>query len=119
MRRVIVKFMLASLVAVAVAAWVTVTPHPAKAAFPGQNGRIVFMKQDAAEHWQTWVANKDLSNQDKLTSGPASNGWAVWKPGGAKLLYEKLETIHGIHPHKRDGNRGFTGLRLKTLYGAE
>jgi len=52
MRRIIVKFMLASLVAVAVAvaAWVTVTPQPAKADFPDNNGRIAFMKQDSAEH---------------------------------------------------------------------
>src|SRR5262245_22928904 len=51
--------------------------------------------------------------------------WCRWadksgeKPGSSKLLYEKLETLHGIHHHKRDGNRGFTGLRLKTLYEAE
>ena len=83
MRRIIVKFMLASLVAVAVAggAWVLVAPSPAKAEFPGKNGRIAFMKQDSAEHWQTWVANKDLSEQVKLTSGSADSGWAVWKPG--------------------------------------
>ena len=76
MRRIIVKVMLASLVAVAVAvaAWVTVTPQQAKAAFPGQNGRIAFQKQDSDGIWQTWVANKDLSNQVKLTRGPASNG---------------------------------------------
>jgi putative DNA primase/helicase len=51
--------------------------------------------------------------------------WCLWadksgeKAGSAKLLYEKMETLNGIHPHKRDGNRGFIGLRLKTLYGAE
>jgi Tol biopolymer transport system component len=90
MRRIIVKFMLASLVAVAVAggAWVLVAPQPAKAEFAGQNGRIAFMKLDSAEHWQIWVANKDLSDQAKLTSGPANNGWAVWKPGGAKLAFD-------------------------------
>ena len=90
MRRIIVKFMLASLVAVAVAggAWVLVAPSPAKAEFPGKNGRIAFMKQDSAEHWQTWVANKDLSNQVKLTKASADSGWAVWKPGGAKLAFD-------------------------------
>jgi TolB protein len=67
---------------------VTVTPQQAKAAFPGQNGRIAFQKQDSDEHWQTWVANKDLSNQVKLTRGPASNAYAVWKPGGAKLAFD-------------------------------
>ena len=90
MRRIIVKFMLASLVAVAVAgaAWVLVMPSPASAEFPGNNGRIAFMKQDSAEHWQIWVADKDLSDQVKLTRGSADSGWAVWKPGGAKLAFD-------------------------------
>src|SRR5215217_4277495 len=68
MRRIIVKVMLVSLVAVAVAvaAWVTVTPQQAKAEFPGHNGRIAFMKLDSAGLYQIWVANQDLSAQVKL-----------------------------------------------------
>ena len=79
MRRIIVTFMLTTLVAVAVAggAWVLVAPSPAMAEFPGHNGRIAFMRQDADGFWQTWVANKDLSNQVKLTSKSADSGWAV------------------------------------------
>src|SRR5215217_4427272 len=90
MRRIIVKFMLASLVAVTVAggAWVLVAPSPAMAAFPGQNGRIVFHREDSDGFVQTWVANKDLSNRTKLTSKSADSGWAVWKPGGAKLAFD-------------------------------
>ncbi len=90
MRRITVTFMLATLVAVAVAggAWVLVAPRPAMAEFPGQNGRIAFMRQDSDGFWQTWVANKDLSNQVKLTSKSADSGWAVWKPGGAKLAFD-------------------------------
>ena len=89
MRRIIMALMLASLVAFAVAgaAWVLVAP-PAKAAFPGQNGRIVFWREDSGGFAQTWVANRDLSNQHKLTSGPSNSGWAVWKPGGAKLAFD-------------------------------
>jgi Tol biopolymer transport system component len=37
---------------------------------------------------QTWVADRDLSDQHKLTSGPSNSGWAVWKPGGAKLAFD-------------------------------
>jgi Tol biopolymer transport system component len=89
MRRIIVKVMLASLVAVAVAvvAGVTVTA-PAKAEFPGKNGRIAFQKLDSDGFWQTWVANKDLSNEVKLTSESANSGWAVWNPGGTKLAFD-------------------------------
>src|SRR5215204_566054 len=49
---------------------------------------IAFMKVDSDGFWQTWVANKDLSDQVKLTSGSVDSGWAVWKPGGAKLAFE-------------------------------
>src|SRR5215207_2521386 len=82
--------MLATLVAVAVAggAWVLVAPSPAMAEFPGQNGRIAFHREDSNGFFQTWVANKDLSNKHKLTSGPSNSGWAVWKPGGAKLAFD-------------------------------
>src|SRR5215208_4486266 len=90
MRRIIMALILACLVAFAVggAAWVLVAPPPAKAAFPGQNGRIVFYREDSDGFAQTWVADKDLSNQVKLTSESADSGWAVWKPGGAKLAFE-------------------------------
>ena len=76
MRRIIMALMLASLVAFAVggAAWVLVAPPPAKAAFPGHNGRIVFNKYDSDGFAQIWVANKDLSNQHKLTSGKSNSG---------------------------------------------
>ncbi len=89
MRRIIMALMLATLVAFAVggAAWVLVAP-PAKAAFPGQNGRIVFWRLDSAGFVQTWVADNDLSDQAQLTSESADSGWAVWKPGGAKLAFD-------------------------------
>ena len=53
---------------------------------------IAFMKEDSDGVWQTWVANKDLSDQVKLTSGSADSGWAVWKPGGDKLAFESNHT---------------------------
>jgi Tol biopolymer transport system component len=89
MRRIIMALMLATFVAVAVAgaAWVLVAPPPAKAAFPGHNGRIVFWREDSNGVAQIWVADKDLSNQVKLTSKSADSGWAAWKAGGAKLVF--------------------------------
>ena len=53
---------------------------------------LVFMKEDSDGVWQTWVANKDLSDQVKLTSESSDSGWAVWKPGGAKLAFESNHT---------------------------
>jgi len=89
MRRIIMALMLATLVAVAVAgaAGVLVAPPPVKAAFPGHNGRIVFWREDSDGFAQTWVADNDLSEQAKVTSKSADSGWAVWKPGGAKLAF--------------------------------
>ncbi len=53
---------------------------------------MVFMKEDSDGFWQTWVANKDLSDQVKLTNESADSGWAVWKPGGDKLAFESDRT---------------------------
>jgi Tol biopolymer transport system component len=115
-RRIIVKFLLTALVVVAMAgaAWVLVAPSPARATFPGDNGRIAFMKQDADGFWQTWVADSDLSDQVKLTSESANSGWAVWKPGGAKLAFDSdradpdpkdSEAINDIFKMNPDGSR--------------
>jgi Tol biopolymer transport system component len=102
MRRIIMALMLASLVAFAVAgaAWVLVAPPPAKAAFPGQNSRLVFWRLDSAGFVQTWVADKDLSDQVQLTSESADSGWAVWKPGGAKLAFDSTRA----DPDPNDSN---------------
>jgi hypothetical protein len=77
MRGIIMTLMLAALVAFAGTAWVVVAPPPAKAEFPGNNGRIAFMQQDSDGFWQTWVANKDLSSRVKLTNESANSVWAV------------------------------------------
>jgi putative DNA primase/helicase len=51
--------------------------------------------------------------------------WRLWsdksgeKATSAKWLFERLESTNGIHAHKKHGTRGFTGLRLKTQYGAD
>jgi Tol biopolymer transport system component len=50
------------------------------------------MREDSDGFWQTWVANKDLSDQVKLTNESADSGWAVWKPGGDKLAFESNHT---------------------------
>ena len=77
------------------------------------NGGIAFMQQDLDGFWQTWVANKDLSNRTKLTNKSADSGWAVWKPGGAKLAFDSdradpdptdSEAISDIFTMKPDGS---------------
>ena len=74
-------------VVVAVLAALTIAA-PARAEFPGENGRITFMRADAAGAWQVWVANRDLSAAARITTGPANNGWPVWSPNGRRIAFD-------------------------------
>ena len=71
-----------------VAASVLVITASAGADFPGQNGRITFMRTDDQGFWQTWVANADLSGQVQITNESANSGWPVWSPGGARIAFD-------------------------------
>jgi TolB protein len=59
---------------------------------PGTNGRISFMRTDDSGRWQVWTANPDLSAAAPVTSGEASNGWAVWSPTGTRLAFDSDRT---------------------------
>ena len=71
---------------------------------PGRNGRIVYMVQDRARHWQVWVANSDLSSPKKLTRGHYDSGWAVWSPNGRRIAFDSDRTDHkpGNSEHVND-----------------
>jgi len=59
---------------------------------PGKNGRIVFMRKDAAGHWQVWVAGPRLDGAKRITAGPADSGWPVWSPDGRRLAFDSSRT---------------------------
>src|SRR3954466_9427413 len=63
----------------------SVVAPPAQAEFPGENGKVAFMRDDG-QRWQLWVANADLTDQHQLTSGQADGGWPVWAPQGRDLI---------------------------------
>jgi hypothetical protein len=58
----------------------------------GRIGRMDYLAMPGGHFCELRVANKVLSDQVKLTSGSADSGWAVWKPGGAKLAFESDRT---------------------------
>lgn len=64
----------------------------ALATSPGRNGRIVYMIKDAARHWQSWVANPDLSGAKQLTRGRYDSGWAAWSLDGKWLVFDSSRT---------------------------
>lgn len=74
---------------------------PAQADFPGQNGRVTFMRLDAGDHWQVWVArDPTLTDQTRLTNADADSGWPVWAPGGGHIAFDSSRT----DPDPNDAN---------------
>jgi TolB protein len=63
-------------------------PALSRATPPGKNGRIAYMVKDRRGHWQTWVANSDLSGAKELTHGRSNGGWPVWSPNGKRLAFQ-------------------------------
>jgi Tol biopolymer transport system component len=56
-------------------------------AMPG--GTIVFMRPDASDNWQTWIACPDLSNDRQLTDVKGRNsGWPVLSPDGSRIAID-------------------------------
>jgi Tol biopolymer transport system component len=83
------KVISAVALAVVVAASASALAH---ATSPGHNGRIAYMRQDAAGHWQVWVAGSRLTGARKLTAGPADSTTPVWSPDGTKLTFDSSRT---------------------------
>ncbi|KQT94303.1 hypothetical protein ASG49_05275 [Marmoricola sp. Leaf446] len=61
---------------------------PAEAAYPGDNGRIVFGRPDSGGNLQVWTARIDMTRQRQLTSGAAGSGWATWSPRARRIAFD-------------------------------
>jgi Tol biopolymer transport system component len=60
----------------------------AEATHPGDNGRIVFQREDEDGFTQIWTANPDLGAPEQLTDGEAHSGWGAWSPDGARIAFD-------------------------------
>jgi Tol biopolymer transport system component len=72
----------------AVLPWVVIllaVAAPAQAAFPGDNGKIAFVR-NVGTSYQIFVANSDGSGVTQLTTG-TTNGNPIWSPSGNKIAF--------------------------------
>ncbi len=72
-----------------VATLVLLTGSPARAAFPGENGKIVFVGNQSGT-WQLYTMNPDGSSMNQITNLPATN-FVLWlpifSPDGRRILF--------------------------------
>jgi TolB protein len=68
------------------AAVLSALPPPARAAFPGSNGKIVF-ESDRDGNREIYVMNKDGSGQTNLTNNPARDRDPAWSADGSKIAF--------------------------------
>ena len=70
------------LIAVALAPFGVDRGSQARAAFPGQNGKLAFVRS-----FDIWVANADGSNPVQLTAAPGLDRSPRWSPDGTKIAF--------------------------------
>src|SRR4051812_3565693 len=64
---------------------------PARAAFPGENGRIAFARARAHEGLpRIWTAGKHGNNVERLMARNGTN--PAWSPDGSKIVFEHALT---------------------------
>jgi Tol biopolymer transport system component len=84
---------LVSLVALAATGAVLAAAGPAQAAFPGENGRIVFSKT-VNGNADIYVINADGSGEKRLTFSPWSDVNPAWSPDGTKIAFQSDRDVH-------------------------
>ena len=100
--RILLAVAAAALLATATLATVVMvgtSSMPAKAAFPGENGKIAFVRDildntPEAENWEIYTMNPDATNQKNLTASDDLDFYPAYSPDGTKIAFYSF----------RDGN---------------
>src|SRR5207247_2169605 len=61
--------------------------NQARGAFPGLNGKIVFVSDRDGGNLEIYVMNADGSNQTRLTNNPAVDREPAWSPDGTQIVF--------------------------------
>ena len=88
---------------------------PADAAYPGANGKIVWVGSDAGSDYGIWLMNADGSGKTRLLLGQGDEADPVWSPDGRKVAFSRSGffpsgcTYGEIYVMNADGS-GLTGI---------
>lgn len=87
--------------AILIAFSVLVVAAPAHATFPGESGRLAFIRYHPNENSDLWTVNADGSGLTRLTDNEVFGGDSAfdsrptWSPDGRKILFERHRPIEG------------------------
>ena len=90
-RRIILLAAVALAVLLASGVTLTAEMGPAKAAFPGQNGRIAFQSFATGDS-ELFTVNPDGSGLAQLTRNTSEDEYPAWSPDGTKIAYVNWAT---------------------------
>ena len=84
MTRIVRHVLLAALIA---ASYLLAGPPPSQAAFPGDNGKILFDGAAPDGDGEIYKMRADGSGVVNLTNDPALDGGGAWSPDGSRIAF--------------------------------
>ena len=85
----------------------TTSPGADKNAAISPDGQHIAFESDRSGVHQVWRMNLDGSDQQQLTQGPDTHGWAKWSADGKQIVcwgYNEDAGIHSIKVMNPDGS---------------
>jgi dipeptidyl aminopeptidase/acylaminoacyl peptidase len=76
-----------ALTALLILALLTVVAGPAKASFPGANGKLVFTSDPSGLDLEVYSMDADGTGQTDLTNNPDSDSTPTWSPNGRTIAF--------------------------------